>query len=100
MRAGPVAAEHPRHRFAAMPEVLEPARSMDDHKRRVAKPADHRLWVTETNLAVFGESTVRGVVTENCRESMRAHGIPLPAGQPPEPARTIVIGAMPGPESS
>jgi hypothetical protein len=36
------------------------------------------LFVTKENFAVFGESTQRGVVTQNCYESMLASGIKLP----------------------
>jgi hypothetical protein len=34
--------------------------------------------VTKENFAVFGESTRRGVITQNCYESMVAAGIELP----------------------
>ena len=43
---------------------------MDDLKNDVPKLAEHRLFVTKENFAVFGESTRRGVVTQNCYESM------------------------------
>jgi len=36
------------------------------------------LFVTEKNYAVFGESTRRGMITQNCYESIVDSGIELP----------------------
>jgi hypothetical protein len=65
---------------------------MDRLKRTVALPADHRLWVTDVNHAVFGESTKAGVLTENCLESMRRQGMPIPDWQPAVAAPECIIG--------
>ena len=51
---------------------------MDEQKNDVPKLAEHRLYVTKENFAVFGESTQRGVITQNCYESILASGIELP----------------------
>jgi hypothetical protein len=77
--------------FEAFPRQLVGAKSMDALKDRMSLPADHRLYVVETNLAIFGESTTRGQVTRNCAASLRALGLALP----PEFAlsdREIVMG--------
>jgi hypothetical protein len=49
-------------------------------KDRAVLPASHRLYVVQTNLAVFGESTMRGRVTSNCAASLRALGLAVPDG--------------------
>ena len=49
-------------------------------KHQVSLPADHRLYVVETNLAVFGESTSRGRVTRNWRRKPSRHGHRATAG--------------------
>jgi hypothetical protein len=81
-----------RHLFSCFPEMLQPASVMDPLKRAVPKPADHRLWVTAANCAVFGESTRAGILTENCIESMRQHGMPIPNWQPAVAAPVCIIG--------
>jgi hypothetical protein len=51
---------------------------MDQLKNDVPKLPEHHLFVTKENFAVFGESTQRGVITQNCYESILATGIELP----------------------
>jgi hypothetical protein len=51
---------------------------MDELKNDVPKLSEHRLFVTKENFAVFGESTQRGVITQNCYESITAAHIELP----------------------
>ena len=67
-----------RHLFTHLPDHIPSAKAMDDLKDEVAKLPEHRLFVTEKNFAVFGESTRRGDITQNCYESMMAAGIELP----------------------
>ena len=67
-----------RHLFTHLPDHIPSAKAMDDLKDEVAKLPEHRLFVTEENFAVFGESTRRGDITQNCYESMMAAGIELP----------------------
>jgi len=67
-----------RHLFQNFPDVISPASIMDPLKDRLTKPAHHRLFVTEENHAVFGESTTGGLITENCACSLAANGFPLP----------------------
>jgi hypothetical protein len=67
-----------RHLFTHLPDVIPNAKAMDELKNDVPKLAEHRLFVTKENFAVFGESTRRGVVTQNCYDSMVAAGIEIP----------------------
>jgi hypothetical protein len=69
-----------RYLFWRFPEAVPEANVLDPLKHRVSLPDDHRLYVVETNLAVFGESTSRGRVTRNCAASLGAMGIGLPLG--------------------
>ena len=67
-----------RYLFTHLPDHIPSAKAMDEPKNDVPKLAEHRLFVTKENFAVFGESTQRGVITQNCYESMLASGIELP----------------------
>jgi hypothetical protein len=67
-----------RYLFAHLPDHIPSAKAMDELKNDVPKLPEHRLFVTRENFAVFGESTRRGVITQNCYESMVAAGIELP----------------------
>lgn len=67
-----------RHLFTHLPDVIPNAKAMDELKNDVPKPTEHRLFVTKENFAVFGESTRRGVVTQNCYESMVTARIEIP----------------------
>ena len=69
-----------RHLFERLPEDVAQAIALDPLKHRVPLPDDHRLYVVERNLAVFGESTSRGRVTRNCAASLRALGMGFPTG--------------------
>lgn len=81
-----------RHLFACLPEAGVTPRELEAHKDSVRKPTDHGLFVTEENLATFGESMCSGVLTSNCVASMRTHGVPLPCWQPAVPAHEAFIG--------
>jgi hypothetical protein len=67
-----------RHLFTHLPDHIPSAKAMDELKNEVPKLPEHRLFVTKENFAVFGESTSRGVITQNCYESMVAAGIEIP----------------------
>ncbi len=67
-----------RHLFTHLPDHIPSAKAMDELKNDVPKLPGHRLFVTKENFAVFGESTSRGVITQNCYESMVAAGIEIP----------------------
>jgi hypothetical protein len=68
-----------RHLFTQLPDRIPSAKEMDQLKDDIVKPSELRLFVTKENFAVFGESTSRGLITQNCYESMVASNIELPA---------------------
>jgi hypothetical protein len=63
--------------FNALPEVVY-AKELDTFKDMPTMPRPDLLFVRHDTLAVFGESTSRGVLTLNCFESMANYGVPLP----------------------
>jgi hypothetical protein len=82
-----------RHLFERLPDAVPQAIALDPLKHKVAMPGDHRLYVVQKNLAVFGESTTRGRVTRNCAQSLRRKGIDVPPGFP-ETDEEISMGAL------
>jgi len=85
-----------RFLFEAFPDFIPAARAMDDLKKQVRKPASHRLFVSDQNAAVFGESTSYGVLTQNCHRSFLDNGLALPAWGATPTNRKIVMGALDG----
>jgi hypothetical protein len=67
-----------RHLFTHLPEELPNANAMDKLKHEIVMPRDFRLFVTKENFAIFGESTRRGLITQNCYESITQTQIELP----------------------
>jgi hypothetical protein len=67
-----------RYLFGQMPDQIPSAKAMDEMKNTIPKLPEHRLFVTEQNFAIFGESTHKGVITQNCYESIRESDIALP----------------------
>ncbi|MGI9113543.1 MAG: hypothetical protein ACR2FX_00650 [Chthoniobacterales bacterium] len=67
-----------RYFFTHMSKDIPNAKVMDELKNDIPKPGELRLFVTEQNYAVFGESTQRGVLTRNCYQSIRQTGLTLP----------------------
>lgn len=67
-----------RHLFTHLPDDLPNANAMDKLKHNVSMPKDFRLFVTKDNFAIFGESTRRGRITQNCYESITKTNISLP----------------------
>ncbi len=67
-----------RHFFCEMSGRISNAKAMADQQFEILKLADHRLFVTKKNYAVFGESTRRGRLTKNCYESIRKNRLELP----------------------
>ena len=83
-----------RHLFTHLPDHIPNAKTMDELKNDVPKLPEHRLLVTEKNFAVFGESTRRGVITQNCYESMVAAGIELPEWFRQPNAEYVTLGKL------
>jgi len=92
MRAGIL-----RYLFESFPDAILSAKEMDHLKMRVTKPDDHRLFVTARNIATYGESTFRGMLTKNCHHSISASPLQLPAWYSDTVDKEIVIGKMPRP---
>jgi hypothetical protein len=67
-----------RQVFQQLPESIPQAKMMDAMLSEIKLPDDHRLYVVETNLARFGESTIRGRITRNCAASLLSHGLGVP----------------------
>ncbi len=81
-----------RHLFESFPDEIPTAKIMDDLKRNTKKPKSHRLFVTRDNLATFGESTSRGILTKNCFNSMKNMNIVIPPWASKTTNREIIIG--------
>jgi hypothetical protein len=88
-----------RQLFLRLPETVAEASILDALKDRIALPGDHRLYVVETNLAVFGESTSGGRVTSNCAASLGALGLGTPPGFE-QIDRKVLIGTIDTPNPS
>jgi hypothetical protein len=67
-----------RYLFSNISNRLTSGKALDAAKDAIPKLDAHRLFVTKTNLAVFGESTHGGVLTKNCYDSIRRTNIKLP----------------------
>jgi hypothetical protein len=67
-----------RHLFSQMPKEIPSAKLMDQLKDDVPKLPEHRLFVTMNNFAIFGESTHKGTLNQNCYESIIKTKIKLP----------------------
>lgn len=83
-----------RYLFTHLPEEIPSAKAMDELKDDLPKLREHRLFVTEKNYAVFGESTHRGVITQNCYESITASGIELPEWFRQPNGEHIILGKL------
>ena len=53
-------------------------KSMDYMINKLNKPKKQKLFVTKKNFAIYGESTVKGVITLNCKENLSINKIKLP----------------------
>ena len=83
-----------RYLFSQLPEQIPNAKAMDELKDSVPKLREHRLFVTEKNFAVFGESTHRGAITQNCYESIATTKIELPAWFRQPNGEHIIMGKL------
>lgn len=83
-----------RYLFESFPDQIRAAKEMDDYKKKLVKPSSHELFVTKENMAVFGESTSRGVLTKNCYFSMKEAEINLPDWCSEISDQEIIMGSM------
>jgi len=67
-----------RYLFESFPSNIFYAKEMDYLKEKITLPDSHKLYVTNKNLALFGESTTRGKLTKNCAKSFQKLGLELP----------------------
>jgi hypothetical protein len=84
-----------RYFFTNMPGNIPNAKMMDELKNEIPKPDNLRLFVTKENHAVFGESTRRGVITENCYRSIKASGFELPEWFGHSNGQYVTMGELP-----
>ena len=66
--------------FNLFPRVMKQAKEMDYIKDNAILPDDQKLYVLDHNIAVYGESTNRGVMMKNCVESFLDKGLKIPEG--------------------
>lgn len=66
--------------FGLFPRVMKQAKEMDYIKDKAVLPNDQLLYMLDRNVALYGESTNRGVMMKNCADSFRAKGLELPEG--------------------
>ena len=64
--------------FNSFPDRPFVGKEMDYFKDQLSIPADQKLFISENNLIVVGESTTRGKLTKNCLESLIDAGIKVP----------------------
>ena len=83
-----------RYFFLNMPDSVPSAKAMDTLKDDIVKLADHRLFVTKENFAVFGESTQNGRITRNCYDSLRHTGIELPQKYRRPSRKRVTMGKL------
>jgi len=83
-----------RYLFTKLPDEIPGAKAMDELKDTVPKLREHRLFVTEENFAIFGESTHRGAITQNCYESIAATDIELPKWFRQPNGEHIIMGKL------
>lgn len=83
-----------RYFFENMPRNITTAKSMDPLKDTMPKPADFKLYVSESNYAVFGESTHRGRITDNCLASLKETGVTVPDWFRQSNGESIIVGEL------
>jgi hypothetical protein len=83
-----------RYLFTNLPEGIITAKAMDKLKDDIVKPAEHRLFVTKENFAIFGESMHKGVLTQNCYDSIRKTNIKLPDSFRSHNGQRVILGEL------
>lgn len=89
-----------RYFFTHMPKDIPNAKVMDELKNDIPKPDDLRLFVTQRNYAIFGESTQRGILTRNCHRSIKGSGLDLPEWFRRPNGIDVTMGELPGESTS
>jgi hypothetical protein len=81
-----------RRLFQAFPEVINCPKDMDALKKLPNVPVADLLFVRDDTLAIFGESTHRGVLTSNCSESILKYKLRLPMWFQQTTCTRIILG--------
>ncbi|PHV64316.1 hypothetical protein [Cyanobacterium aponinum] len=80
--------------FAIFPDHDFKAKEMDQFKHGVKVPPEQKLYVSNKNMVIFGESTTRGKLTKNCVSSMEKMGLEIPSNME-RSNQSIIIGKLP-----
>ena len=64
--------------FDGFPDRPFVAKEMDYFIQGKQVPLTQRMYVSEKNMVIFGESTTRGKLTQNCVQSFRKNGLEIP----------------------
>lgn len=83
-----------RYLFSHMPLEIASAKLMDHLKDGISKPSDLRLYVTKENFAVFGESTHKGTINQNCYDSIVKTDIELPKWFQEPNGKVVINGKL------
>ena len=83
-----------RRIFNAMPDTIEMPTDMVKHLHKIQLFPHEKLLVSKVNNIVFGESTAKRVLTENCKLSLQENGFPMPAFYNGETSSPHFIGLM------
>lgn len=83
--------------FARLPDRPFEAKEMDRLVDDLELPEDQQLFVMERNQVIFGESTRKGALTENCVNSFRKYNLSIPRSFP-TCGDKVVIGRLGWPE--
>jgi hypothetical protein len=83
-----------RYLFSKMPTEIASAKLMDHLKDVIPKPPELRLYVTKENFAVFGESTHKGTINQNCYDSIVKTDIELPQRFRQPNGKSVIIGKL------
>ncbi len=67
-----------KYLFRSFPDRPFNPHEMDEFIKKRYLPGNHKLYVSEKNYVVFGESTSRGQLTKNCAKSFFRWGIDIP----------------------
>lgn len=83
-----------RYLFSQMPQEIASAKLMDHLKDEIPKPPELRLYVTKDNFAIFGESTHKGTINQNCYDSIVKMDIELPKWFRRPNGKTVINGKL------
>lgn len=60
------------------PDDIPYAKIMDEYLKSITMPSNERLWVTADNYALFGESSVKGKLTNTFVECVKKENLKVP----------------------